>query len=243
MSQLIDAQVAKKPDGLIVSIPDGGALSRSITAAVAAGIPVVSINSGLNVYRQLGILTHIGQTEDLAGQTGAEKMGAAGVKNGLVVRQEQGDASLDLRVKGFQEGLSRSGATSTTLVADFKNPTDTQQKIANALTRNYDGMLTLGQAGASPALKALQDGGKLGKVKLATFDVSSDVLTAIDQGNMLFAIDQQPYLQGYLPVIFLTLYKLLLLMPSAGQAVLTGPGLVLKDGAAKLIELAKRGIR
>jgi simple sugar transport system substrate-binding protein len=243
MSQLIDARVSKKPDGLIVSLPDAGALGKSITAAVSAGIPVISINSGSDVYKQLGILTYIGQTEALAGQSGGERMGAAGVRNGLVVSPGPGNSSLDLRARGFQEGLSKSGGTSTTLVVDLKNPTDTQQKISAALTRNYDGIMTLGATSAIPTMKALQDVGKLGKVKMATFDLSADVLTAIDQGNMLFAIDQQQYLQGYLPVLFLTLYKLLLLMPGGGQPVLTGPALVLKDTAAKVIDLTKRGIR
>ncbi|MDQ6743075.1 MAG: sugar ABC transporter substrate-binding protein [Candidatus Dormibacteraeota bacterium] len=243
MSQLIDAQVAKKPDGLIVSIPDASALSKSITAAVSAGIPVVSINSGSDVYKQLGILTHIGQTEELAGITGGEQMGAAGVRNGLVVNQEQGNAGLEARARGFQAGLGKSGGTSTTLVVDLKNPTDTQQKVSAALSKNYDGILTLGPTGAGPTIKALQDGGKLGKIKLATFDLSADVLTNIDQGNMLFAIDQQQYLQGYLPIVFLTLYKLFLLMPGGGQPVLTGPALVKKDTAAKVIDLTKRGIR
>src|SRR3989442_542604 len=140
MSQLIDAQVAKKPDGLIVSIPDASALSKSITSAVSAGIPVVSMNSGSDVYKQLGILTHIGQTEELAGMTGGEQMCAAGVRNGLVVNQQQ-------------------------------------------------------------------------------------------------------YLQGYLPIVFLTLSKPFLLMPGGGQPVLTGPALVKKDTAAKVIDLSKRGIR
>jgi simple sugar transport system substrate-binding protein len=243
MSQLIDAQVAKKPDGLIVSIPDAGALGKSITAAVSAGIPVVSINSGSDVFKQLGVLTHIGQTEQIAGQTGGEQMGAAGVRNALVVNQEQGNAGLEARATGFQVGLSKSGGTSQTLVVDLKNPTDTQQKVAGALSKNYDGILTLGPTGATPTIKALQDSGKLGKIKLATFDLSSDVLTNIDQGNMLFAIDQQQYLQGYLPIVFLTLYKLFLLMPGGGQPVLTGPALVKKDTAAKVIDLTKRGIR
>jgi simple sugar transport system substrate-binding protein len=244
MSQLIDAQVAKKPDGLIVSIPDAAALSKSIQSAVSAGIPVVSINSGSDVYKQLGILTHIGQTEELAGMVGGEKMGSAGVNNGLVIIQEQGNVSLELRAKGFAEGLAKTGGKATNLVTDLNNPTDSQQKIATSLGRiNYDGILALGPTGASPALKALQDTSKLGKVKLATFDLSADVLSAIDQGNMLFAIDQQQYLQGYLPIVFLTLYKLFLLMPGGGQPVLTGPALVLKDTAARVIDLSKRGIR
>jgi simple sugar transport system substrate-binding protein len=115
--------------------------------------------------------------------------------------------------------------------------------VANELSKGYDGILTLGPTGATPTLKALQDAGKLGKIKLATFDLSADVLTNIDQGNVLFAIDQQQYLQGYLPIVFLTLYKLFLLMPGGGLPVLTGPALVKKDTAARVIDLSKRGIR
>jgi simple sugar transport system substrate-binding protein len=244
MSQLIDAQVAKKPDGLIVSIPDANALGKSIQAAVSAGIPVVSINSGSDVYKQFGILTHIGQTEELAGTVGGEKLGAAGVKNALCVNQEQGNAALEARCMGFAAGLAKTGGTATNQVVDLNNPTDTQQKIANALTRsNYDGILTLGPTGAAPALKALADTSKAGKVKIGTFDLSEAVLTSIDKGEMLFAIDQQQYLQGYLPIVFLTLYKLFLLMPGGGQPVLTGPALVLKDTAARVIDLSKKGIR
>jgi simple sugar transport system substrate-binding protein len=244
MSRLIDAQVAKKPDGLVVSIPDANALGKSIKAAVAAGVPVISINSGSDVYQSLGVLTHVGQTEYEAGLQGGTKMGAAGVKSGLCVNQEVGNAALDLRAKGFNDGLAKSGGTSKVLAVDLKNPTDTQQKIATELGRSgYDGILTLGPTGASPAIQALQQTGKVGKVKLSTFDLSPDALSAIDKGDMLFAIDQQQYLQGYLPIVFFTLYKQYLLMPGGGNVILTGPGFVNKDTAAKVLDLSKRGIR
>jgi simple sugar transport system substrate-binding protein len=244
MSQLIDAKVASKPDGLIVSIPDASALGGSIKSAVSAGIPVISINSGSDVYKSLGALTHIGQTEELAGMAGGESMGKAGVKNALCVNQEQGNAALELRCKGFQEGLAKTGGKVTELVVDLKNPTDTQQKITSAFqTTSYDGVLALGPTGAAPALQALTAANKLSQIKLGTFDLSADVLSAIAAGNMLFAIDQQQYLQGYLPIVILTLYKLFLLLPGGGQPVLTGPNLVVKDTAARVIDLSKQGIR
>lgn len=245
MSQLIDAQVARKPDGLVVSVPDAGALATSIRAAVSAGIPVITINSGSDVYRSLGALTHIGQTEELAGIAGGTSLGQAGVKNALCVNQEQGNAALELRCQGFQEGLARNGGgKATELVVDLNNPTDTQQKITNAVQRGgYDGILTLGPTGAIPAINALNGLGKLGTIKLGTFDLSAEVLQNVADGKMVFAIDQQQYLQGYLPIVILTLYKLSLLLPGGGQPVLTGPNLVTRDTAARVIDLSKQGIR
>ena len=205
---------------------------------------MISINSGSDVYKSLGALTHIGQTEELAGIAGGENMGKAGVQNALCINQEQGNAALELRCKGFQEGLVKTGGKVTELVVDLKNPTDTQQKITSAFARTpYDGVLALGPTGAAPALAALQAAGKLGQIKLGTFDLSADVLSAVAAGNMLFAIDQQQYLQGYLPIVILTLFKLYLLLPGGGQPVLTGPNLVLKDTASRVIDLSKQGIR
>src|SRR6266581_5586189 len=112
MSHLIDTAVAAHPDGIVVSIPDPTGLGPSIKAAVAAGIPVISINSGSDVARSLGVLVHIGQTEEQAGIGGGQKMGTAGVKHALCVNQEVGNAALALRCKGFKEGLAQTGGTS-----------------------------------------------------------------------------------------------------------------------------------
>jgi simple sugar transport system substrate-binding protein len=245
MSHLIDTQVARKPDGLIVSIPDPNALQKSIQGAVSAGIPVVSINSGADVFEKFGILTHVGQTEEIAGRAGGIALGKAGVMKGLCVNQEQGNAALEQRFQGFKAGLQQtSGGTATQLVVDLNNPTDTQQKITTAVQRdNYDGVLALGPTGAIPAIDALQSINKLGTVKLGSFDLSAELLSDIASGKALFAIDQQQYLQGYLPIVFLTLYKLYLLAPGGGQPVLTGPSLVTRDKAARVISLSKQGIR
>jgi simple sugar transport system substrate-binding protein len=244
MSHLIDTAVAAHPDGLVVSIPDPKGLGPSIKAAVAAGIPVISINSGSDVAKSLGVLVHIGQTEEQAGIGGGVKMGAAGVKHALCVNQEVGNAALTLRCKGFKEGLAQTGGTVTEIGVNLSNPTQTQQTIAAALQHDpsIDGILTLGPTGATPAIKALQSLNKLGQIKLATFDLSSDVLNAIKAGQMLFAIDQQQYLQGYLPIVLLTLYKTNL-NTIANDVLLTGPGFVTSANVNQVIQLTAQGTR
>jgi simple sugar transport system substrate-binding protein len=245
MSHLIDTAVAAHPDGIVVSIPDPTGLGPSIKAAVAAGIPVISINSGSDVARSLGVLVHIGQTEEQAGIGGGLKMGAAGVKHALCVNQEVGNAALTLRCKGFQEGLTQAdGGTVKVIGVNITNPTQTQQTIEAALQHDtsIDGILTLGPTGATPTIKALQDLNKLGQIKLATFDLSSDVLNAIKSGQMLFAIDQQQYLQGYLPIVLLTLYKTNL-NTIANDILQTGPGFVTSDNVSQVIQLTAQGTR
>ena len=232
MGQLIDAAVGKKPQGLVVSIPDATALGPHIKAAVQAGIPVISANSGSDVYASLGVLTHVGQDEEIAGQKAGQLMKDAGVTNAICINQEVGNAGLDARCKGFEEGL---GGKSTVLQVDLNDQAGAQQKISAALQADssINGVLALGPTGASPALKAIQQLGT--KVPLATFDLSKDVLNAIKSGDMLFAIDQQQYLQGYLPIVFLTYYNLYGLMPGGGQPILTGPGVVDKTNVDKVL--------
>jgi len=244
MSQLIDAAVASKPDGLVVSIPDANALKASIQKAVAAGIPVISINSGSDVAQSLGLLTHVGQTEYEAGLGGGQRLAQAGVKNAICVNQEVGNAGLDARCKGVTDALAKAGGKVKVLAVELSNPTESQQRIQAAVTADptIDGIMTLGPTGASPALKALQASNKIGQIKLATFDLSPDVLAAIEKGDMLFAIDQQQYLQGYLPIVLLTLYKTNL-NTIANPVLMTGPGFVTKDTAARVIELSKQGTR
>jgi simple sugar transport system substrate-binding protein len=244
MSQLIDAAVASEPDGLVVSVPDPDALRASIEAAIAAGIPVISINSGSDVAEELGVLAHVGQTEYEAGFGAGQRIAAAGGMNALCVNQEVGNVALDLRCQGFTDALAEAGGAVTVLAVDLSDPTGTQGSISAALAADetIDTVFTLGPTGAVPALAALEEEGLLGTINVATFDLSPEVLTAIDEGTMLFAIDQQQYTQGYLAVVHMTLYLENLNTP--GQVLIpTGPGFVTQDTAATVIEYSARGTR
>jgi simple sugar transport system substrate-binding protein len=244
MAQLIDAAVASKPDGLVVSLPDADALGPSITAAVDAGIPVITMNSGSDTFADLGVLVHVGQTEFEAGLIAGQKFKEEGVKNPICLNQEVGNAALDLRCDGFFEGLGIKGEV---IAVDLDDPTGTTETVAGALQNNpdIDGILTLGPTGATPTLQALTDAGKLGDIAFATFDLSPEVLDAITAGDMLFAIDQAQYLQGYLPIVFLTKYLETGALPlgSVNRVVLTGPQIVTADTAAQVVDFSEQGLR
>ena len=244
MAQLIDAAVASEPDGLVVSIPDAEALGPSIEAAVAAGIPVISMNSGSDVAADLGVMTHVGQTEYEAGFGGGERMAEAGVTMALCVNQEVGNVALDLRCQGFTDAMTAAGGTVEVLAVEISDPTGAQQAIEAALTADpeINGILTLGPTGAAPAMAALESLGDAANVQLATFDLSPEVLEAIRDGNMLFAIDQQQYLQGYLPVVLLTL-SARNLNTVANDVIMTGPGFVTQETAERVIDLSAAGTR
>ncbi len=244
MSQLIDAAIASEPDGLVVSIPDPDALEDSILAAIGAGIPVISINSGSDVAADFGVLAHIGQTEYEAGFGGGQRMAEAGATNVLCVNQEVGNVALDLRCQGFSDAIEEAGGTVEVLAVDLADPTDAQNRIDAALVSNpdIDAVFTLGPTGAAPALAALEDAGLLGEILLATFDLSPEVLEAIDAGNMLFAIDQQQYTQGYLSIVYMTLFIENLNTPGS-LLVQTGPGFVTQETAAEVIDLSAAGTR
>jgi simple sugar transport system substrate-binding protein len=244
MSQLIDAAVATDPDGLVVSIPDPDALGPAIQAAVAAGIPVMSINSGSDVAAEFGVLAHVGQTEYEAGYGAGQRMAAAGATNALCVNQEVGNVALDLRCQGFTDAMTEAGGAVEVLAVDLADPTGTANRISAALAADdtIDTVFTLGPTGATPALQALEADGLLGQILVATFDLSPEVLAAIRDGQMLFAIDQQQYMQGYLPIVYLTLYFENLNTPGS-LLIQTGPGFVTQETAAAVIDLSAAGTR
>ncbi|HEV8621923.1 MAG TPA: sugar ABC transporter substrate-binding protein [Actinomycetota bacterium] len=244
MSQLIDAAVASQPDGLVVSIPDADALGPSIRAAVDAGIPVISMNSGSDVFAKLGVLVHVGQTEFEAGLIAGQRFADEGVKNAICINQEVGNVALDLRCDGFAEGL---GEKVPVIPVDLNDPAGITETVAGALQADdsIDGVLTLGPSASTPAMPALDQAGKLGEIAFATFDLSPEVLEAIDAGDMLFAIDQAQYLQGYLPIVFLTKYLETGALPlgSVDRVVLTGPQIVTQETAADVIGYTEEGVR
>ncbi|MET8340800.1 sugar ABC transporter substrate-binding protein [Streptosporangium canum] len=239
-SQLIDQAVSQKVDGVVVSMANPDALKEAVGKAVAAGIPVITINSGGDRSREFGAITHIGQSEDVAGRGAGEKLRAEGVTKLLCVIHEAGNVGLDQRCKGATDGL---GGTVERLQVDVGNLADATSKIKARLQSDtsLNGVLTLNPAVAVAARDAIADGGS--KARLATFDLSADVVAAVRDGEILFAVDQQQYLQGWLPITFLTLYRDNLNTVGGGLPVNTGPGFVTKDNAAQVAELAQSGTR
>ena len=239
MGQLIDAAVNQEPDGLVVSIPDADALGPSIQRAVDAGIPVISMNAGSDVAKDLGALLHVGQSEFDAGKIAGEKLAEMGGKKGICVNQEVGNVSLDQRCEGFAEGFGNPVA----VVPTQNDPAEVQSKVRAALDSDPEVDTVLG-LGASlvgePAVAAVQALGR-DDVMVASFDLSAGFLQAVADGKAAFAIDQQQYLQGYLPVTFLALNAEYGLMP--GGDVPSGPNLVMQDDAEQVIELSSQGIR
>lgn len=239
MSQLIDAAVNQEPDGLVVSIPDGDALGPSIERAVAAGIPVISMNSGSDVAADLGVLLHVGQSEYDAGMAAGKKLAEMGGTKGICVNQEVGNVALDLRCEGFTEGFGHE----VTVIPTQNDPTEVESKVRAALESDPDVDTVLG-LGASlvgePAVAAVKALGR-DDVLVASFDLSAGFLQAVADGDAAFAIDQQQFLQGYLPVAFLALHAEYGLMP--GGNVPSGPNLVTQDAAAQVIDLSAQGIR
>jgi simple sugar transport system substrate-binding protein len=242
MGQIIEAAVASQPDGLVVSIPDPEALGGPIQAAVDAGIPVISMNSGSDVFADFGVLVHVGQTEYEAGLLAGQRMAEAGVTDALCINQEVGNAALDLRCEGFTDGL---GGNVTVIPVDLADPTGAQSAVAGALSANagVNGILALGPTGALPTLAAVLEADA--DIQLATFDLAPEVLQAIVDGDMLFAIDQAQYLQGYLPIVLLTQYLETGAIPlgSVDRVILTGPQIVTADTAADVIDASGAGLR
>lgn len=239
-SQLIDSAVAAKADGLVVSMANPDGLKDAIEAAIAAGVPVITINSGLDRSKEFGAQTHVGQSEFIAGQGAGEQLAAAGASSVICVIHEAGNAGLEDRCKGAADTL---GGTVSNVQVDIANIADAQNTIKSKLLADpsIDGVLTLNPGVAVAASQAIDEAASA--AKLATFDVSEDVTQLILDGKILFAVDQQPYSQGYLPVVFFTLQARNGDVVGGGQPVYSGPGYVTKENAAQVAEFAKNGTR
>jgi simple sugar transport system substrate-binding protein len=241
MAQLVEAAVQQEPDGLVVSVPDADALGGAVRRAVAAGIPVVSMNSGGDVAAELGVLLHVGQDERDAGVGAGRRLRELGVRHPVCVNHEVGNVALDLRAQGVRDGF---GGDVPVLPTAANTVEDVYAKVKAALQADptIDAVMTLGGSNAAePALKAI---GELGRtdVRLATFDLSPEILEAVRDGRIAFAVDQQQFLQGYLPVLHLTLWLRYRVLPAEAH-IPTGPGFVTRENAADVIALSERGLR
>ena len=237
---LIDNAVAAGTDGLVVSMANPDGLEKSIKAAVAAGVPVITINSGLDQWQQFGAITHVGQSETLAGKAAGEQLSNAGVKNALCVIQEAGNVGLEQRCAGAKSTFS---GTLTNLQVDNTDLAGSEATIESKLQADpsIDGILSLGGDMSGQAVKAVAATGA--KIQVGTFDVNADVVQNIVAGKLMFAIDQQPYVQGYLGVTGVYLKALNGNDIGGGQPVYSGPAIITKDNAADVLKFAQGGTR
>ena len=199
-----------------------------------AGIPVVSINSGSTYARKFGVLLHVGQPEYDAGKGAGERAKAAGVKKYLCLNQEAENIALRERCQGFADGFGQK----LNMIDTTNDPAEIKSRTTAALMADpkIDTLLATGPHVCAPALAALHDLGKERSIYLACFDLSPEIVAAIKDGRVAFAVDQQQYLQGFLPVIALDLYKRYGLLQA--NDVLSGPGFVTKENAAQVAKLA-----
>jgi simple sugar transport system substrate-binding protein len=240
-AQLIDAAVSQKVDGLAVSVPNADAIKGSLAKAKSAGIPIITLNSGETDSKALGAITHVGQDETVAGRGAGARFKSEGAKKVLCIIHEQGNIGLQQRCDGAKQGFG--GTLDTLQVKGTNDLSTTQTEIKSKLQadKSYDYVLALNPDIATTAATAIKAASS--DAKLATFDLSGDVVKAISAGTVQFAVDQQQYLQGYLPIVFLTLFKTNANTVGGGQPVLTGPGFVDKSNASKVQQLASEGTR
>jgi simple sugar transport system substrate-binding protein len=240
-ADMVEAAIAQDVDGIAVSLANPDAMRGPLESAAEQGIPVVTLNSGLNDWQALGAITHVGQDEIIAGNGAGERLNEAGVTKVLCAIHEVGNVALDERCSGIEETFEGEVVREQ---IDINDPVASQSTINSALESDpdIDGVMTLNpDMATTAALPAIQEVGR--DISLATFDLGTEVLQGIMDGDILFAIDQQQYMQGYLPIVFLSLNVENLNTAGGGQPVLTGPGFVTEENAEQVLELTEQGTR
>lgn len=233
MARLIESAAATQPDGLIVSLPDADALGSAIRSAAESGIPVITINSGLEHYKDVGAIMHIGQPEALAGQAAGERAKEEGATKALCLNQEAYNTALVSRCEGYFEAMGQD----LNMIDVSNDVAQIQTRTAAALQadQDIDALLAVGPHVCEAAAAAVEDVGA--DIHLACFDLTSGVINLINEGEVDFTIDQQQYLQGYLPVTFLHLYNTHAgMLPGAN--IPSGPGFVDATNASAVQEQA-----
>ena len=231
MARIVQQAAASNPDGIIVTIADFDVLSGPVRNAVDKGIPVITINSGTpEQSEKLGALMHVGQPEYAAGFGAGKRAKAKGVKKFLCVNHYITNPASVERCKGYADALGVD--LGSQMIDSGQDPSEIKNRVIAYLRSNSgtNGILTLGPTSAHPTLAALNEIGRAGDIHFGTFDLSGEIAKAIKAGTIAFAIDQQPYLQGYLPVVILTNLARYGVLPSGN--INSGPGFVVKNNIA-----------
>ncbi len=240
-AQEIEAAVASGSSGIAISLADPAGVSDAAAGVVAAGIPLYTLNSGVNNYKDLGAVTHVGQTETVAGNGAGERFNDLGATHVLCGRQEQSNVALEERCNGLAETFN--GQVTSEFIGLDANPDEQQNTIASLLQADESIDAVLG-VGPNVPLRAMAAGEQAGRdLIIGGFDLSSDLIEEINAGNIAFTVDQQQYLQGYLPVILMHLQATNLNTAGGGLPILTGPGFVDTANAAAVSALVAEGTR
>ncbi|MFG2971364.1 sugar ABC transporter substrate-binding protein [Streptomyces sp. NPDC048288] len=240
-ASLVQNAIDQKVDGIAVTLAKPDALKGAVAKAEEAGIPVVGFNSGVDDWKKQGLLEYFGQDETIAGEAFGRRLNQAGAKHTVCVIMEQGQVALEARCAGVKKTFS--GKTDILYVNGTDMPSVKATITAKLKTdSSIDYVTTLGAPFAMTAIQSIADAGS--KAKLATFDLNKDAVGAIKAGKIQWAIDQQPFLQGYLSVDSLWLCKTNGNYSGGGEApVLTGPAFVDKSNVARIAEFAAKGTR
>ncbi|MFJ7627760.1 sugar ABC transporter substrate-binding protein [Streptomyces sp. NPDC097595] len=239
-AQLVQAAIDKKVDGLIVTLAKPDALKDVVAKAVRAGIPVITVNSGSAESKAYGALTHIGQDESIAGEAVGDELNKRGRKKALCILHEQGNVGHEQRCAGAKKTFD---GQMQNLYVEGTNMPDVQASIEAKLQsdKDIDAVVTLGAPFADAAVKAKKTAGS--KAEIDTFDLNASVAAGLKSKTLGFAVDQQPYLQGYEAVDLLWLYRYNRNVLGGGRPVLTGPQIITSKDADQLAEYADRGTR
>ncbi|SDL83445.1 sugar ABC transporter substrate-binding protein [Streptomyces wuyuanensis] len=239
-AQLVQTYIDQKVDGIVVTLAKPEALKDVVAKAVAAGIPVVTINSGGQFSQEVGALSHIGQDESVAGEAVGEELNKRGKKKAVCVIHEQGNVSLEERCAGVKKTF---GGTVENLNVDGTNMPASTSSIEAKLQsgKDIDAVVTLGAPFAAASVQAKQNAGS--EAEIDTFDLNAEVVKRLKAKEVGFAVDQQPYLQGYLAVDELWLNKTNGNVIGGGKPVLTGPALVTEKDVPALEKLTADGTR
>ncbi|MET7474039.1 sugar ABC transporter substrate-binding protein [Streptomyces sp. NPDC005648] len=240
-ANLVQNAIDQKVDGIAVTLAKPDAMKDVVAKAKSANIPVVGLNSGLSDWKKLGLMEFFGQDESVAGEAFGKKLNDLGAKHTVCVIQEQGNVGLTQRCDGVKKTFS--GKTDVLYVNGTDMPS-VKSTITAKLKQDssIDYVTALGASYALTAVQSVSDAGS--KAKIATFDLNKDMTSAISKGTIQFAVDQQPYLQGYLAVDSLWLYKNNGNYSGGGeQPVLTGPAFVDKSNVDQIAKYAANGTR
>jgi simple sugar transport system substrate-binding protein len=241
-AQLIQDAINSKVNGIAVTDPDPAAICPEVAKAKAAGIPIVMFNAGVLNWQACGAMEYFGQDEAVAGVAAGKRLAAAGAKNVLCVLQAQGQVQLEARCAGVKQGLGSEGTMSKLYVDGTNNPAMLSSMTAELVrNKNIDAVITLGAPVALVAIQAIAAAHS--STKLYTFDTNAAEIAKIKSGAVQWAVDQQPYLQGYESVDSLWLYLTNGDVIGGGQTVLTGPSFIDSTNVAQVSIYAQRGTR